>query len=225
MSLRMAERSDLRESQLNEAIPCMRLLRRYRSSQLRAISLFIKEVKPMNNKKRWTILMIIVLASVMLNSLVLAVDMEARELAEPYRSTSLRDLIGVRVLLTDLNPDAERDGLIKRELQTDVELRLRKSGIRVLTEEEWRKMPRAPLLYVRVDALKGSNIAYTYYTDVQLYQRVSIEQTPDISGFAATWSTGSTGIAEQAKLKGLVFGSLRNEVDEFIKAYLAENLK
>lgn len=179
----------------------------------------------MNNKKRWTILMVIVLALVMSNSPASAVDMGARELAEPYQSSSLRDLIGVRVLLTDLNPDAERDGLIKRELQTDVESRLRKSGIRVLTEEEWRKTPRAPLLYVKVDALRGSNIAYAYYTDVQLYQRVSIEQTSNISGFAATWSTGSIGIAEQVKLKGLVMGSLRNEVDEFIKAYLAENLK
>jgi hypothetical protein len=169
--------------------------------------------------------MVIVLVLVMLNSLASAVDMGARELPEQSQNSSLRGLMGVRVLLTNLNPDAERDGLIKSELKTDVELRLRKAGIRVLTEEEWRKTPRAPMLYVKVDALRGSNIAYAYYTNVQLYQRVSIEQTPNISGFAATWSTGSIGIAEQVNLKGLVIGSLRDEVDEFIKAYLAENPK
>jgi hypothetical protein len=169
--------------------------------------------------------MVLLLALVGLNSLASAVDMGAREIAEQSQNSSLRGLPGVRVLLTDLNPDAERDGLIKTELQTDVELRLRNAGISVLTEEEWHKTPRTPLLYVKVDALKGSNIAYAYYTNVLLYQRVSIEQTLNISGFAATWSTGSIGIAEQVKLKGLVIGSLRNEVDEFIKAYLAENSK
>jgi len=182
----------------------------------------------MNNKKGWIISMFIALALLTLNSLASAVDIGvgARGPAEPYQSSSLRGLSGVRLLVTDLNPDAERGGLIKSDLQTDIESRLRKAGIRVLTEEEWRETPRAPLLYVKADALRGSNIAYAYYINVQLYQRVSIEQTPNnISGFAATWSTGSMGIADQVKLKGLVMGSLRNEVDEFIKAYLAENLK
>jgi hypothetical protein len=179
----------------------------------------------MNSKKQWMILIVMVSALVMLNSLVCAVDSRAKEIGEPYQRSSLRGLPGVRVLLTDLNPDAERDGLVKGEIQTDVESRLRKAGIRVLTEEEWRNMPRAPLLYVRVDALKGSDRAYAFYINVDLYQRVSIEQTSNISVLAATWSTGSIGITEPTKLKGFVIGSLRNEVDEFIKAYLAENSK
>ncbi|MER3447850.1 MAG: hypothetical protein C4291_13930 [Candidatus Dadabacteria bacterium] len=62
--------------------------------------------------------------------------MGAKELAETYQSYSLRGLHGVRVLLTDLNSDAKQEGLIKSELQTDVELRLRKAGIRVLTGED-----------------------------------------------------------------------------------------
>ncbi|MGE5445678.1 MAG: hypothetical protein ACM3SR_13975 [Ignavibacteriales bacterium] len=129
------------------------------------------EVKPLNNKKRWVISTVSALVLITLNSLASAVDIGigARGPAESYQSSSLRDLIGVHVLLTDLNPDAEQDGLIKSELQRDTESRLRKAGIRVLTEEEWRKTPRAPLLYVKADALKGSNIAYAYYTNVQLY--------------------------------------------------------
>ncbi len=38
----------------------------------------------MNNKKRWMVFMAIVLALVMLNSLVFAVDSGAREVVEPY---------------------------------------------------------------------------------------------------------------------------------------------
>src|ERR671924_598657 len=103
----------------------------------------------MNNKKQWGIFIVIFLALVMFNSIAWAVDIGARGLTESYQNSSLRGLPGVRVLLTDLNPDAERDGLIKSEVQMDVELRLRNAGIRVLTEEEWHKVPRAPMLYVK----------------------------------------------------------------------------
>src|ERR1700752_1961186 len=143
----------------------------------------------MKSKKQWTNFIVMVLAFVMLNSLLCAFDSRARALDEPYQRSSLRDLPGVRVQVTDLNPDAQRGGLVKGEIQTDVESRLRKAGIRVLTEEEWRNMPRAPLLYIRVDALQGSERACAFYANVNLYQRVSIEQTPNTNLLAATWST------------------------------------
>ncbi len=181
----------------------------------------------MCDKKRWTILITIVFAVVMLNPLAFAVRGEAMEFGESYQRSSLRDLQGVRVLLTDLNPDAEQDGLIKDELETDVNLRLNRAGIRVLAEEEWRKTTRAPLLYVKVSALKGSDRAYAYHVNVELYQRVSIEQNPSnsISTLAATWSAGSIGIVDAPRLRGLVIGSLRGKVDEFIKSYLTVNPK
>jgi|SoiMethySBSTD1v2_1073268.scaffolds.fasta_scaffold3308556_1 hypothetical protein len=49
---------------------------------------------------------------------------------------SLRGLLGVEVIVEDLKPEVERAELSRTQLQTDVELRLRQSGIRVLTEEE-----------------------------------------------------------------------------------------
>jgi hypothetical protein len=45
---------------------------------------------------------------------------------------SLKQLGPVRVLVEDLNPDLIKDGLDKAQLQQDVELRLRRSGIKVL---------------------------------------------------------------------------------------------
>jgi hypothetical protein len=59
---------------------------------------------------------------------------------EGERAT-LRGLDGVQVVVEDLQPDVERNGLTRQQLQTDVELRLRKAGIRVLTEQELDRAP------------------------------------------------------------------------------------
>src|ERR1051325_9720100 len=49
----------------------------------------------------------------------------------------LRGLQGVYVEIESLDPDAEKDGLTKDRLQTDVELRLRQADIQVLTKKQW----------------------------------------------------------------------------------------
>ena len=45
---------------------------------------------------------------------------------------SMRGIEGVGVVVESLDPEVERAGLTKHQLQTDVELQLRKAGIRVL---------------------------------------------------------------------------------------------
>lgn len=52
---------------------------------------------------------------------------------------SLKGLKGVNVLVDNLKPDIEKDGLKTSSIQTDVELKLRMAGIKVLTFEEWEK--------------------------------------------------------------------------------------
>ena len=64
---------------------------------------------------------------------------------EATRAT-LQGLKGVHVVVEDLDPDVERDGLTQKQFRTDVELRLRKGGIRVLTREQRRTTPGHPYL-------------------------------------------------------------------------------
>lgn len=66
---------------------------------------------------------------------------------------TLRGLKGVYVLVEHLNPEAERDGLDKTTIQTDVELKLRQAGIQVLTGTEWLAEPGAPCLLVQAGTL------------------------------------------------------------------------
>ena len=48
----------------------------------------------------------------------------------------LKGLYGVSIIINDIEKDAEGDGLRKADIQTAVELKLRQSGIKILTSEE-----------------------------------------------------------------------------------------
>ena len=60
---------------------------------------------------------------------------------DPLERETLKGLSGVNVFvnLTEDRPSLESDGLTKSQIQTDIEIRLRKAGIRVLTLEETKE--------------------------------------------------------------------------------------
>ena len=62
--------------------------------------------------------------------LLLLASTGAQGLDNENTRATLRGLNGVQVVVEDMmKPDIERDGLTRQQLQTDVELRLRKAGI------------------------------------------------------------------------------------------------
>src|SRR5207249_4173290 len=69
--------------------------------------------------------------------------------SEADRAT-LRGVEGVDVLVEALKPEVERAGVTRQQLKIDVELQLRKAGIRVFTEEERLRTPGAALLSIEV---------------------------------------------------------------------------
>ena len=74
---------------------------------------------------------------------------------EQTRNT-LRGLSGVYVMPENpLEEDAIRGGLSQDNIRTEVELKLRLAGIRVLSKEEWEQELGRPYLYVRLNVLKG----------------------------------------------------------------------
>lgn len=137
---------------------------------------------------------------------------------------SLRGVRAISVLVESLPDDIEGYGLTKSQIQTDVELRLRKAGIRVLTEEE--TSPGSPRLYVNVNALKTNTIPptipiYGVCAIVQFYQLVSL--TKDGSRhLGVTWGKHQMGIFREIRSSREHLGNL---VDEFINDYLTVNPK
>ncbi|MEW6375056.1 MAG: hypothetical protein AB1502_04605 [Thermodesulfobacteriota bacterium] len=172
----------------------------------------------MKNKK-WLVVLMIVTLFLILRSLTFAIDSKSNR-------ATLRGLHGVGVLIEQLSPEVEREGLTKNQLQMKVESKLRTSGIRVLTKEECTNTPGEPYLYINinVNTTKTESDIYPYTIDVMLIQKVSLLRDPKQTAYAVTWSTGGIGSILKQILDQLR-GSVEEVVDVFIKAYLAENPK
>ena len=141
---------------------------------------------------------------------------------ESTRAT-LQGLLGIHVAIEELTPEVESAGLTTRQLQTDVELRLRLAGIRVLTREERDSVVGKPWLYVHVNVLLNQLLGLTvYHISVELYQSVSLDTDAVASGGAATWGIATTGTHALSDLSR-VHHKVRDLVDEFINAYLSAN--
>jgi hypothetical protein len=139
---------------------------------------------------------------------------------------TLRGLKGVGVLVENLPPEVEKEGLIKNQLQIEIELKLRTAGIKVLTKEECLMTPGEPYLYINinVNTAKTESDLYPYTIDALLIQKVSLLRNPEQTTYAVTWSTGGIGSIDKQ-----ILSQLRENVEElvevFIKAFLSENPK
>jgi len=134
---------------------------------------------------------------------------------------TLRGIKGGGVMIEDMQPEIERDGLTKNQIQTDVELKLRMAGFNVLSKKEVLKAPGGPWFGVVVNSFKVSRSLYAYTVEVELWQDVYFERNGQGSK-APTWSTGYLGIAP-----GLdhIRSKIKDYVDIFINAWLSVNPK
>jgi len=114
-------------------------------------------------------------------------DLSLAHPANPDQRESLRGLPVVQVLIEDIRPDAQTDGLSQEAIRTAVELILRSSGIRVLTQSERSEMPSNPYLYVHVGTDKNSSGQYSFNARVELHQAVSLVHRPQHTMLAPTW--------------------------------------
>jgi len=127
------------------------------------------------------------------------------EVAQGHSETSnetaaLKGLRVIGVLVEDIKPDVEKEGITSRFIQTDVELRLRRAGLRVLSEDEIR-MSLAPFLYVNISLLKieGSEV-YAATISVNLMELVTVDRNKERI-HATTWSADSTAILGKERLR------------------------
>ena len=140
----------------------------------------------------------------------------------PKAKETLRGLLGVAVVVEPLHPTTERDGLTQHQLLTEVEQQLKNAGIRVLTQEEWKKTPGAPYLYVNVAALKKSYGLYAYAIEVCLNQLVMLMRDQQTQEFAETWETREVGTVGKKQLP-TVRNSVAAHVAIFIRDYFTVN--
>ena len=154
----------------------------------------------------------------------------------------------IAVEVANVNPDLERDGVMKQQLKTDTELRLRQIGIDVSKNF-------GPVLRITLTVLKGtgpvSNV-YAYCTEVDFETSVfsasnilsvlippgtqkAGESDVQVSGatvqaltnsiFAGSlWHRGHVGIAGVQRVT-MIREVVKDLVDEFLNDWLAVNPK
>jgi len=171
------------------------------------------------HSKKWLMVLMVI-------GLTLALESPTFAISGKSNRATLRGLSGVGVLIEQLAPEIEKEGLIKNQLQIQIELKLRLAGIKVLTKEECLKTPGEPYLYVNinVNTAKTESDIYPYSIDVLLMQKVSLLRDPEQTTYAVTWSTGGVGSIEKSIVSQLR-DSVEEMVDLFVKTYLSENPK
>lgn len=156
-------------------------------------------------------------------ALVVFLSLSGVSHALTYEQKALVGLKGVYVLIEDIDPQAERLGITRSQIGTDVELRLRKAGVRVLTKEERLETQGMPYLYVRVSSVVNQDIPLVAYNiHMALSEEVTLARGLQTSG--TIWHTSATGTLGKQKT-GRIRELAGDRVDEFINDYLAANPK
>jgi hypothetical protein len=165
----------------------------------------------------------ILCGTLVVNMALMAGPSRAYALDNEQTRPSLRDLTGVYVIMEDLKPDVERDGLNSGELHSDIENRLKEAGIKVLSGRAWREEEGRPWLYVYPHVLRRefyARMVYVFSISVEFKQQVSLVRNPSVEVFATTWSknvVGKTGFPEDIRK------NILSALDDFIEAFFSVN--
>jgi len=153
-------------------------------------------------------------------------DPEILEEYKQVKRSTLRGLQGVELFVMGPTAEIEKYGLTESQIRTDVELKLRQAGVKVLSSKERYKTPGAPLLTVFALVRKWPE-SEVFSVDVRagLTQSVVLVRDRSILCNATTWETFPVGGVIAAKDLQSVRRVVKDHVDEFINDYLAANPK
>lgn len=156
------------------------------------------------------------IASALLLGLTLTVNAQSGVMRD-----GLRGITGLRVVVEHLPASAEGSGLDVQQLQTDVELRLRKARVTVMDKGVWS------YVYLNVNIVKASS-GDVYAVSVELaFQRGGLFGVGKdaVFAFASVWSKGVLGIVGKQTLRTTVRDTVGDLTDQFINDLLAANPK
>ena len=134
---------------------------------------------------------------------------------------TLKEFNGISVVVTQIEPEIEKDGLTQDRIKTDIEENLRGAGIKVLSREAWQKEKGKPFIYVEPLIFKrkpkfGEGVEYFGVIKVEFRQLASLVKSPGIKVFAPTWERSSITITKNLIS---VQEDINNKIDIFINSY------
>ena len=137
---------------------------------------------------------------------------------------SLAGIEGIEVFVEPLTPAQEAIGLSERSLRSDIEVQLRRAAVRVLSQVQ--QCGALPCLYVHVTTttVPGTTNSTASFVHVGLQQLMSLSRDTSVALSVETWrALGRIGLAPSAQTADRVRDAVRNEVDQFITAFLDAN--
>ena len=150
--------------------------------------------------------------------------------AQDQQALTLKGLDGLSVVVMPISADAEADGLLRDQLQADVERALRAAGVRVLTAIEQRETPNAARLRVTVLTYRAGEAAdapYFYAISVRLFQQARlVNSATALTPFVATWEgTTAIGVWPPGDVGPGIGNLVKKRVNEFADAWRATRSK
>jgi hypothetical protein len=135
---------------------------------------------------------------------------------------ALVGLKAVYILVMTPKPEAQCLGITIDQIKTGIELRLRKAGIRMLTEKEWLGSPDYPHLSVTINAIKRGG-SYSYMVQLYLSEFVTLARGNRVNGMI--WQTYRVGSGDKQNTEIKIQEQVGDMVEQFINDYLAANPK
>ncbi len=133
---------------------------------------------------------------------------------------SLRGIAAVNVIIEELTQGAVKWGVSETQLAGDVELQLRKAGIRVVSESEMPlNMIGGGYLYLRVSVVPDRGDVHCFGVTVFFKQAVRMARDEKIGVIGTTWEAAGMG----SNRVGLVRTVVADYVGRFVSDYLEAN--
>lgn len=143
----------------------------------------------------------------------------------PNERLSLGGLTSVHVVVDDLSPAAERQGITRSGLQADLEGRLRRAGLGVLSATDALKAAGRPTLHLRVELVPFGDPPrlWIYSVDLTLRQRTQLTRDRTIETYTITWNENRQVGAVEPGGFGAVRDLVRAKVEQFVRAWQTVN--
>jgi hypothetical protein len=166
------------------------------------------------------------------DSLSMEAEAEALGLAAPEDTgggvaltSSPESLVGLKrvcLVVQDLNPELEENGLSRRRIYLHVAMTLVRAGITVISSDRYEPGEGTPFLNVYVQALNTNGVAFAYNLGLSLSHDVTLLRDPAIVVAGSTWRSEELGIVPAGRVRDLD-DSIRSKAEQFVADYLAVN--
>jgi len=136
---------------------------------------------------------------------------------------SLRGLRGIRVLVMNPYDEAVNDGLTEAKLRSEIESRLRRGGIRLLSPHESQQA--SSYLFVKARTAKiHEEDSYVWNIEVSVKQNARLDRDPNVCVQSArTWSRGGFGSSPTSDMSRTIVRAVGIYAESFIQDYQSVN--